>query len=117
MRRLFLLVALLTILIQGILEAFLSRPELARIRPRIEQHFKEDDNVIGQDIKDFNAVAAQFYSNALDTKTTGLDVAATYKTEIKDGKLSLTLGGNFNSMALVRSLLSHPSAAAKRGAE
>lgn len=63
--------------------------------------FKEDDNVIGQDIKDFNAVAAQFYSNALDTKTTGLDVAATYKTEIKDGKLSLTLGGNFNTMESV----------------
>jgi iron complex outermembrane recepter protein len=63
--------------------------------------FKDDDNVIGQDIKDFNAVAAQFYSNALDTKTTGLDVTATYKTEIKDGKLNMTLGGNFNSMESV----------------
>jgi iron complex outermembrane recepter protein len=63
--------------------------------------FKDDDDVIGQDIKDFNAVAAQFYSNALDTKTTGLDVTATYKTEIKDGKLNITLGGNFNSMESV----------------
>jgi iron complex outermembrane recepter protein len=63
--------------------------------------FKDDDNVIGQDIKDFNAVAAQFYSNALDTKTTGLDITGTYKTEIGEGKLSVTLGGNFNSMESV----------------
>jgi iron complex outermembrane recepter protein len=63
--------------------------------------FKDNDDVIGQDIKDFNAVAAQFYSNALDTKTTGLDLTATYNTEIGAGKLDLKLGGNFNSMELV----------------
>jgi iron complex outermembrane recepter protein len=63
--------------------------------------FKDDDKIIGQDIKDFNAVAAQFYSNALDTKTTGLDVTATYKTEIGESKLNITLGGNFNNMESV----------------
>lgn len=63
--------------------------------------FKDDDKIIGKDIKDFNAVAAQFYSNALDTKTTGLDITATYKTEIGEGKLNITLGGNFNSMESV----------------
>jgi iron complex outermembrane recepter protein len=63
--------------------------------------FKNDDNIIGQDIKDFNAVAAQFYSNALDTRTTGLDITGTYKTELGKGKLNLTLGGNFNNMESV----------------
>jgi iron complex outermembrane recepter protein len=63
--------------------------------------FKDDDDVIGQDVKDFNAVAAQFYSNALDTKTTGLDITGTYKTEIGEGKLNITLGGNFNNMESV----------------
>jgi iron complex outermembrane recepter protein len=63
--------------------------------------FKNDDNIIGQDIKDFNAVAAQFYSNALDTRTTGLDITGTYKAELGKGKLNLTLGGNFNNMQSV----------------
>jgi iron complex outermembrane recepter protein len=63
--------------------------------------FKDDDDVIGQDIKDFNAVAAQFYSNALDTRTTGLDVTAAYKTEIGFGQLNVSLGGNFNNMELL----------------
>lgn len=63
--------------------------------------FKDDDDIIGEDIKEFNAVAAQFYSNALDTKTTGLDITGTYKTEIGEGKLNVTLGGNFNNMESV----------------
>jgi iron complex outermembrane recepter protein len=63
--------------------------------------FKDDDDVIGQDIKDFKAVAAQFYSNALDTKTVGLDITGTYKTDIGEGRLNVTLGGNFNNMESV----------------
>lgn len=53
MRRLFQLVALLIILIQSILEAFLSRPELARIRPRTLQRFKEDDSAQLSDYPEF----------------------------------------------------------------
>ena len=53
MRRLFQLVALLIILIQSILEAFLSQPELARIRPSIVQRFKEDDNAQLSDYPEF----------------------------------------------------------------
>ena len=63
--------------------------------------FKDDDNVIGKDIKEFNAVAAQFYSNAFDIRTTGLDLTSTYKTEVGEGRLNLTLGGNFNQMDFV----------------
>ena len=63
--------------------------------------FKADDPIIGNDIKEFNAVAAQFYTNALDTKSTGLDIMGNYKTFLAGGTLSLTLGGNINKMEFV----------------
>lgn len=42
------------------------------------------------------AAQASFFSNAANTRTRGLDFVATYKTDLLDGDLDLTLAGNFN---------------------
>jgi iron complex outermembrane recepter protein len=64
--------------------------------------FFSDDNAIGQELKDLNVTAAQFFLNAINTKTTGLDVTAKYKTEIGKGSLNITLAGNINKMGLTK---------------
>ena len=38
----------------------------------------------------------QYFTNSLDTKTTGLDLIGTYRTELGAGDLSLTLAYNHN---------------------
>jgi iron complex outermembrane receptor protein len=45
-----------------------------------------------------NVGAAQFFTNAVDTKTNGVDVIATYNGNLGQGKLNLTLAANFNDM-------------------
>jgi iron complex outermembrane recepter protein len=60
--------------------------------------FKDDDDVIGNDLKALNVTAGQFYTNALDTRTTGIDITGSYKVDLGKGELSFLLGGNFNNM-------------------
>lgn len=43
---------------------------------------------------------AQFFANAVDTKTKGLDVILSYNDNIGKGKLTATLAGNFNNMEI-----------------
>lgn len=62
--------------------------------------FDQSDDVIGQTLTDLNVGAAQFFTNAVDTRTTGLDVIATYGHKIGRGKLNATIAGNFNKMKL-----------------
>ncbi len=47
-------------------------------------------DTVGGDIS-----AAQFFTNAVDTSTRGLDIVADYTTGVADGTLGLTLSGNF----------------------
>ena len=55
-----------------------------------------------QDILEpFNVGAAQFFSNAIDSKTNGLDAAVHYKLETKKDKLNAVLGANFTHTAVV----------------
>lgn len=49
----------------------------------------------GQILEDNNLGAAQFFTNSVDTKTTGLDVIASYPTEFMDGNLNLTAAMSF----------------------
>lgn len=49
-----------------------------------------------------NVEQAQFFANAVDTKTTGLDVILTYTDNIGSGKLTATLAGNFNDMQITK---------------
>jgi iron complex outermembrane receptor protein len=62
--------------------------------------FDQSDDVIGQTLTDLNVGAAQFFTNAVDTRTSGVDVIATYFHAIGRGKLTATVAGNFNKMKL-----------------
>jgi iron complex outermembrane recepter protein len=63
--------------------------------------FDTDDDVIGNILSDLNVGAAQFFTNAVRTRTTGVDVIATYGMNAgKKGKLNFTFAGNFNNMSL-----------------
>jgi iron complex outermembrane recepter protein len=60
--------------------------------------FDEDDDVIGADLRRLNVGAAQFFTNALDTRTRGLDVVLTYGMSAGAHELRWALAGNFNDM-------------------
>ena len=47
-----------------------------------------------------NVEQAQFFANAVDTKTKGVDIILTYAENIGSGKLTATLAGNFNNMEI-----------------
>lgn len=46
-------------------------------------------------LADNNLGAAQFFTNSVNTKTTGLDIIASYPTELADGDLNLTAAMSF----------------------
>ncbi len=60
----------------------------------------QDNELIGKYLKYINIKTAQFYINALNTETKGLDIAASYKTNIGKGKINMSLLGNFNKMTI-----------------
>ncbi len=43
----------------------------------------------------FNVGAAQFFTNAIDSKTSGVDLAVNYKYNLGNGELNASLAGNF----------------------
>lgn len=62
--------------------------------------FDQTDDVIGAALANLKVDQAQFFSNAVDTKSTGIDVILTYTTDLGLGKLSTTLAGNYNDMEI-----------------
>ena len=44
---------------------------------------------------------AQFFSNAVDTESNGVDVILSYTDQIGEGKLTATLAGNYNNMSIL----------------
>jgi iron complex outermembrane recepter protein len=60
----------------------------------------QDNELIGKYLKYINIRTAQFYINALNTETQGLDIAASFKTNIGKGKINMSLLGNFNKMTI-----------------
>lgn len=62
--------------------------------------FDKDDNVIGATLVKLKVDQAQFFSNAVDTKSRGVDVILTYTTDLGPGRLSTTLAGNYNDMQI-----------------
>jgi iron complex outermembrane receptor protein len=62
--------------------------------------FEDSDPDIGEDLQALNVGAAQFFTNALDTRTLGLDVVLTYVRRFGEHRLSGSLAGNFNDMEL-----------------
>ncbi|KAB2837474.1 MAG: TonB-dependent receptor, partial [Melioribacteraceae bacterium] len=62
--------------------------------------FEDTDADIGAELQSLNVGAAQFFTNALDTKTTGLDVILSYDNSFNEHLLKITFAGNFNNMEL-----------------
>jgi iron complex outermembrane receptor protein len=63
--------------------------------------FDTGDDQIGSILQGLNVGAAQFFTNAVDTKTRGVDVIATYGTNLGQGKLNAALAANFNNMEVL----------------
>lgn len=63
-------------------------------------NFGQDDDKIGQILVDNMIDQAQFFTNAIDTKTLGLDIILTYTENIGRGKLTSSFAANFNDMEI-----------------
>ena len=48
-------------------------------------------------LEPFGVGAAQFFTNAIDSKTSGVDMAVVYKTALGNGKLDASLGANITN--------------------
>ncbi|AZQ62231.1 TonB-dependent receptor [Flammeovirga pectinis] len=62
--------------------------------------FTEDDPDVGDELKAMGVGAAQFFTNAIDTKTMGIDVVVAYTHHIDLHTITTSLAGNFNHMEL-----------------
>lgn len=62
--------------------------------------FGTDDDVIGEVLDNLNVGYARFFTNAVDTRTSGLDVVIAYKKYLQENSLTITYAGNFNSMEI-----------------
>ena len=63
-------------------------------------NFDQSDDKIGQILIDNQIDQAQFFTNAIDTKTLGLDIILTYSENIGSGKLTSSFAANFNDMEI-----------------
>src|SRR6476661_2460835 len=64
--------------------------------------FSSDDPVIGADLQALNVDQAQFFANAADTRSLGLDVVLNHVATLGAGRLSSTLAANFNELTIDR---------------
>lgn len=62
--------------------------------------FEDTDPDIGSELQALQVGAAQFFSNAIDTRTWGLDVIITYDYSFNGHNFRLSYAGNFNDMQL-----------------
>ena len=62
--------------------------------------FTEDDPQIGDQLRNLGVAAAQFFTNAIDTETRGLDVVLAHQLYLGDNRFNWSLAGNFNDMQL-----------------
>ncbi|MDH6251485.1 iron complex outermembrane receptor protein [Chryseobacterium sp. H1D6B] len=63
-------------------------------------YFSQDDDVIGALLAANHIDQAQFFTNAIDTRTKGVDVILSYNETIGSGRLTATLAGNYNEMEI-----------------
>lgn len=62
--------------------------------------FEDTDDAIGEDLAAMGVGAAQFFTNALDTRTRGIDVVLTFGHRLGAHDMNWSLAGNFNDMEL-----------------
>lgn len=63
-------------------------------------NFSQDDDAIGDILATAKIDQAQFFTNAIDTRTKGLDVVLSYNENIGSGKLTASFAANFNDMEI-----------------
>lgn len=72
--------------------------------------YDENGNFTGYDMTDnltqqltnYRVNQAQFFSNAINTRTKGVDVILSYTENVGSGKLTTTLAGNYNEMEITK---------------
>ena len=52
----------------------------------------------------YNVGAAQFFTNAIDSKTSGMDFSLNYRTPLRNGQFNTSFGGNFTKTRVVGSV-------------
>lgn len=62
--------------------------------------FEDTDPEIGATLQQLKVGAAQFFTNAIDTRTKGLDVVFAHQFYMGEQRLHWSLAGNFNKMKL-----------------
>lgn len=65
-------------------------------------NFSQDDDAIGEILAENHIDQAQFFTNAIDTRTKGVDIIVSYTDNLGPGKLSATLAGNYNEMEITK---------------
>ncbi len=64
--------------------------------------FEDTDPDIGAQLQALNVGAAQFFTNALDTRTFGIDVVISHTAFMGEQRLITTFAGNYNKMADIK---------------
>jgi iron complex outermembrane receptor protein len=75
------------VLIQGIDTADLTSPPTAPLRAVLDS---------------LNVARAQFLTNAVDTRTKGLDLTVNHTAQLGDGTLTASIGANYNANSITR---------------
>jgi iron complex outermembrane receptor protein len=65
-----------------------------------DQNGSADDQEIYSLLQQANASSATFFANAIDTKTSGIDIVVTHNASIGSGKLRSSLSGTFSKTEL-----------------
>ncbi|WBO86636.1 TonB-dependent receptor [Hymenobacter yonginensis] len=68
----------------------------------LTSQFSADDPVIGPDLVALNVDQAQFFANAADTRSIGLDVVLNHTATLGTGRLNSTLAANVNNLKIDR---------------
>lgn len=71
-----------------------------RIKDRVvlTGQFSDDLPVIANELKALNVSRVQFFTNAISTRTRGIDIVLAHQAQIGNGRLNTSLGMNFNSL-------------------
>jgi iron complex outermembrane recepter protein len=64
--------------------------------------FFDTDDKIGAELKALKVKAAQFYVNALDTRSIGLDISAQYRLPLEEGYFQVSASANVNKMVATK---------------
>ncbi|MSO99372.1 MAG: TonB-dependent receptor [Rhodospirillaceae bacterium] len=81
----------------------------------IDDRIVLSENLTGTPVQNFltargfpGVTGGRFFTNAIDTRTKGIDIVASYRTEVGNGSLGLSLGANFNETN-VKAVKGNPS--------